>query len=163
MKIYNIRQQQTLPITLDEAWCFFSRPENLAKITPPEMLFHVEYISGNRDDIYAGQIMRYKLGIFPGVKTDWMTVITHVERPVYFVDEQRFGPYALWHHQHWFRAVEGGVEMTDEVNYAIPFGLIGRIANALFVEKELKKIFRFRYDTISNIFGKKVEKVKQFA
>lgn len=161
MKIYHLKQQQFLPVSIEEAWNFFSSPVNLAKITPPKMLFRVEYISGDPLEVYAGQVMRYKIGILPGISTDWMTVITHVQKPLYFVDEQRFGPYALWHHQHWFKEVDGGVEMTDEINYAIPFGFLGRLANTLYVEKELKSIFEFRYRTIKTLFSK--ETIKEFA
>ena len=160
MKVFNLKQTQFLPISLEDAWNFFSSPVNLAKITPANMLFRIEYISGNPGEMYAGQIMRYKIGIFPGVTTDWMTEITHVHKPHYFIDEQRFGPYALWHHQHWFRPVDGGVEMTDEINYAIPLGLLGRVANNLMVEKQLKAIFRYRYETIEKYFSGSMEHSK---
>lgn len=157
MKIYNLRQTQFLPISIDDAWTFFSSPANLARITPKHMSFEIRYISGNRNNMYPGQIMIYKIGILPGIKTDWMTEITHVNEPFYFVDEQRFGPYALWHHQHWFRQVDGGTEMTDEVNYAIPYGFIGRVANSLFVQRELKGVFDYRRQAIELIFeGHKV-------
>jgi ligand-binding SRPBCC domain-containing protein len=152
MKIYHFKQNQFLPVSLEEAWHFFSSPVNLARITPPDMTFKIEYISGNAREMYEGQIIRYKIGILPGITTDWMTEITHIHKPLYFVDEQRFGPYALWHHQHWFKEVAGGVEMTDEVNYAIPLGFLGRIANAVLVRNRLKAIFQFRYQTIEKLF-----------
>lgn len=163
MKVYKIKQQQFLPVSVEQAWKFFASPVNLAKITPPNMLFKVEYISGDPSEMYAGQIMQYKIGILPGITTDWMTEITHVHKPLYFIDEQRFGPYALWHHQHWFKPVDGGVEMTDEVNYGIPLGILGRLANAVFVEKELKRIFKFRYATIERLFVRDKQTLKQFA
>jgi ligand-binding SRPBCC domain-containing protein len=153
MKVYHLKQQQFLPVSLEDAWNFFASPVNLAKITPSNMLFKIEYVSGNAAVMYAGQIMRYKIGILPGITFDWMTEITHVHKPLYFVDDQRFGPYAFWHHQHWFKEVPGGVEMTDEINYAIPFGFVGQIANALFVAKQLKKIFGHRYETIDKFFN----------
>lgn len=84
---------------------------------------------------------------------NWMTEITHVEEPHYFVDEQRFGPYALWHHQHHFKEVDGGIEMTDEINYAIPFGLLGRAANWLFVEREVNRIFNHRFSILEKYFS----------
>lgn len=155
MKIYHLKQTQFLPLTINEAWDFFSSPSNLARITPPHMRFKIEYISGNGSRMYAGQVMRYKIGILPGITSDWMTEITHVNEPHYFVDEQRFGPYALWHHHHQFKEVAGGVEMTDEVHYAIPLGILGRFANWLFVEREVAKIFKYRQQIIQNLFPKK--------
>ena len=102
--------------------------------------------------MYAGQLIRYHINIFPAIRVHWVTEITHVHEPTHFIDEQRFGPYALWHHQHFFREVEGGIEMTDEVNYAIPLGIIGRFANWLFVEKQVKAIFDFRFDVLEKSF-----------
>lgn len=152
MKIYTIKQTQFLPISMEEAWDFFSSPKNLTKITPGEMEFNVIYISGNTNKTYAGQIIQYTLKILGGIRAHWTTEITHVNEPFYFVDEQRYGPYALWHHQHFFKTVEGGVEMTDEVNYAIPFGIFGRLANALIVAKELNRIFTYRLKTLERVF-----------
>src|SRR5687768_2732990 len=117
MKIYHLTRTQFLPITLEEAWTFFSSPKNLARITPPGIGFKVLYISGNQSEIYAGQIIRYKIKILPGVTVNWMTEITHMNKPYNFIDEQRFGPYAFWHHQHHFKEVQGGTEITDELNY----------------------------------------------
>lgn len=108
---------------------------------------------------YAGQIISYKIKILGGIKVNWVTEITHVKDLYYFVDEQRFGPYALWHHQHHFKEIEGGVEMVDEVNYAIPFGLIGRLANWLFVGRQVSAIFDHRYKVLESYFAK--EKVKK--
>ncbi len=162
MKIYQLKQKQFLPVSIGEAWNFFSSPVNLAKITPPNMSFRVEYISGNPEEMYAGQIMQYKIGILPGITTGWMTEITHVHKPWYFIDEQRFGPYALWNHQHWFKPVDGGVEMTDEVNYAIPLGVLGRIVHTMFIENELKRIFQFRYNTIEKLFIIDKQALNQF-
>lgn len=153
MKVYHLKRLQFLPISIDEAWNFFSSPTNLSKITPAKLNFNILYTSGE-NKIYAGQIIKYKLRILPGVKTNWITEITHVQAPYYFVDEQRFGPYALWHHQHHFKVVTGGVEMTDEVNYAIPFGLVGRLANWIFVEQELHAIFDYRFTILENYFSK---------
>jgi ligand-binding SRPBCC domain-containing protein len=154
MKVYTLTRTQFLPISLSEAWAFFSTPRNLAKITPSEMGFHILYVSSG-EKTYAGQIIRYKVQVFPGIKMHWVTEITHVNEPVYFVDEQRFGPYALWHHQHHFKEVQGGVEMTDEVNYAIPLGLLGRIANAFFVSREVNRIFDYRFKVLEEYFKKK--------
>jgi ligand-binding SRPBCC domain-containing protein len=153
MKIYHLKRTQILPITLQQAWDFFSSPNNLSLITPPHMKFKVLYMSGG-NKMYAGQIIRYKVNVLPWVRLNWMTEITQVHEPYHFIDEQRFGPYALWHHQHHFREVEGGVEMTDELNYAIPFGFIGWLANAIFVAREVNAIFDFRYKVLEKFFHK---------
>jgi ligand-binding SRPBCC domain-containing protein len=104
--------------------------------------------------MYPGQIIEYKVRPVLGIPLYWMTEITHVADQQYFVDEQRFGPYSLWHHQHHFKAVEGGVEMTDIVHYKLPLGWLGDIANNLFVKAQLKKIFAYRYQKTEALFGK---------
>lgn len=140
---------------MDEAWDFFSSPLNLAKITPKEMNFVVTSDYNKDTKMYPGMIITYKVSPLLGIKLDWMTEITHVKEAEYFVDEQRFGPYALWHHQHHFKAVEGGVMMYDILNYAIPYGIIGRLANALLVHKEINKIFAYREKAIVELFGRR--------
>ena len=158
MKIYTIGRTQFLPIDLQEAWSFFSSPKNLNVITPPEMNFKILSISGGTK-MHAGQIIKYKVNIFPLVPTTWVTEITHVSEPTSFVDEQIKGPYSLWRHQHHFKEVNGGVEISDTVDYAIPLGILGQLANAIFVSKELDTIFDFRYKKLESIFlrGKQVE------
>lgn len=142
-----------MPISLDEAWDFFSSPLNLAKITPDKMKFIVtsDYTADTK--MYAGMIITYKISPLLGIKMNWMTEITHVQDRQYFVDEQRFGPYALWHHQHHFKEISGGVEMTDLLHYAIPYGVIGRLSNTLLVGKEVRKIFSYREKAIDQLFG----------
>jgi ligand-binding SRPBCC domain-containing protein len=152
MKIYHLKRTQFLPITLSAAWEFFSTPKNLAKITPEHMGFQILYISGG-DKAYAGQIIQYKVSVLPRIKVNWVTEITHVEEPNHFIDEQRFGPYALWHHQHHFKEVKGGIEMTDEVNYAIPFGYLGRLAHWIFVGHEVNRIFDHRFTVLKKYFS----------
>jgi len=143
-----------MPISLDEAWDFFSSPTNLSKITPPEMNFVVTSDNNPDTKMYPGMIITYIVSPVLGIKLNWMTEIIHVKEKEYFVDEQRFGPYALWHHQHHFKETKGGVLMTDLLNYAIPYGFIGRIANSLLVEKKVKEIFEFRRKAIEQLFGK---------
>jgi ligand-binding SRPBCC domain-containing protein len=157
MKIYNLTREQLLPITLQEAWDFFSSPTNLAKITPAHMKFKILYISGG-NKAYAGQIIRYKINVLPFLPMHWVTEITQVKEPLHFIDEQRFGPYALWHHQHHFKEVAGGVLMTDEVNYAIPLGLLGRLAHWLFVGKEVNTIFEHRFKALEDFFSSELNK-----
>ena len=111
MKIYELHKKQVLPIDMDTCWAFFSAPQNLNEITPDQMDFKI--LSGADRGIYAGQIIRYKVRPFPFWQTDWLTEITHVTPGSYFVDEQRFGPYTLWHHKHFFSPYEGGVLVED--------------------------------------------------
>ncbi len=153
MKVYTLKRTQFLPISLEEAWDFFSTPRNLKEITPGHMKFDIKYISGG-DRMYAGQLIRYIVYVLPGMPVRWTTEITHVKEPHYFVDEQRFGPYAMWHHQHHFKEVDGGIEMMDEVNYAIPFGWIGQLTNWLFVSRKVNTIFDYRFEVLENKFKK---------
>lgn len=156
MKVYHLKRQQVLPITLAEAWEFFSTPRNLLKITPTHMTFEVTNISGDGGEMYEGQLICYNLQIFPGLSSFWMTEITHVHEPYYFIDEQRFGPYKLWNHQHHFREVTGGIEMTDELLYAVPYGWAGRLVHALFVGRQVKRIFDFRKAALEKLFSSKM-------
>ncbi len=151
-KVYSLKTIQKIPITLNEAWDFFSSPKNLKEITPTGMGFNI--ISKHQGEkMYAGQIIEYTITPVLGIPLYWMTEITHVEDKNYFVDEQRFGPYSLWHHQHHFKAVEGGVEMTDIVHYKLPLWFLGDIAHVLFVKKQLKDIFDFRFKKIEELYG----------
>ncbi len=153
MAAHSIKTVQKIPVSLDEAWAFFSNPANLQAITPEGMGFTI--ISKHHGDVmYAGQLIEYKVRPLAGIPLYWMTEITQVKDRAYFIDEQRFGPYSLWHHQHHFREIPGGVEMTDIVHYKNPLGILGRIANALFVKQKLKTIFDFRYKKVEELFGK---------
>ena len=152
MAIYSIKTVQKIPGNLTDVWAFFSKPDNLKDITPPQLNFKVT--SAYRGDtIYAGQIIEYKVSPVLGIPLYWMTEITHVKDHVYFVDEQRYGPYSMWHHQHHFKAIDGGVEMTDIVHYKNPFWFLGDIANTLFVRKQLQEIFSYRYKKTAEVFG----------
>lgn len=153
MKIYTINFKQNLPVPLETAWDYFSSPMNLAQITPPKMCFKVISDMPENYKMYPGMIIKYKISPLPGYATTWVTEITHVEPGKYFVDEQRAGPYAFWHHQHHFVEIPGGVAMIDLVHYAIPLGIVGRMANKLLVKKRLMEIFNFRKKKITEIFG----------
>lgn len=152
-KVYSLKYVQQLPVSLAEAWDFFSRPGNLRNITPDNLGFKVISKSGG-DRMYAGQLIQYTVSPLAGIPLYWMTEITHVKEREYFVDEQRFGPYSLWHHQHHFKAIKGGVEMTDIVHYKLPLWWLGDFAHHLFVKKELEKIFSFRFSKAEEIFGR---------
>lgn len=153
MAFYQIIQTQKIPATMDQVWDFISKPGNLKKITPASMDFVVTSTNGN-DPMYAGMIITYVLKPMLGIRTKWMTEITHVQNKEYFVDEQRLGPYKMWHHQHKIQPVAGGVLMTDIVTYIPPFGWLGAIANSLFIRKKLKQIFDFRTTAVETAFGK---------
>lgn len=150
--IYTLTVMQQLPIGLSEAWKFFSSPKNLERITPKHMGFKIT--SGEPGKMYPGQIISYKVAPLAGVKTSWVTEITHVEEEKFFVDEQRFGPYRMWHHEHHFVENDKGVLMTDKVSYKIPFGFLGSIAQSLFIKKQLKGIFEYRVKVLDEMFKK---------
>jgi ligand-binding SRPBCC domain-containing protein len=149
MKIYTHRSSQFVPASLDVCWEFFSAPANLAKITPPSMEFRI--ISDPEPEMYAGQIITYTVKPLPFMRTTWVTEISQVKNKAFFIDEQRFGPYRFWHHKHFFRQVENGVEMTDIVHYVLPMGFLGRIAIS-FVRKQLSQIFEFRKARVEELF-----------
>jgi len=141
-KLYRLETKQVLPISMEEAWDFFSSPDNLKEITPDHMGFDIT--SPAQKKMYPGMLITYRVSPLLGIKMRWCTEITQVKENQYFIDEQRFGPYKMWHHQHHFKAVEGGVEMKDIVHYGIPLGFLGRIANSLFVKSQLRDIFEYR-------------------
>ncbi|WP_459209164.1 SRPBCC family protein [Aquimarina rhabdastrellae] len=151
MKIYTLKASQKLPITIEHAWEFLSNPANLKTITPDFMGF--EILSGADRKMYPGQIIQYLVAPIPGVKTKWVTEITHVKTPEYFVDEQRFGPYALWHHKHFLKEIEGGVLMEDIIDYKLPMGYISQLVHPIIVKPKLKKIFDYRREKLIELFG----------
>lgn len=151
MKLYQLHSKQALPISKKKAWNFLSDPANLKVITPERMGFHI--LSGADRPMFPGQIIQYKVSPFPGYTTKWVTEITHVRVGEYFVDEQRFGPYALWHHKHFIREIEDGVEMEDVIDYKIPFGFLGQIAHPIIVKKQLLEIFGYREQKLKELFG----------
>lgn len=152
MKVYSFKFEQKLPINIEEAWGFFSSPRNLARITP-SMGFQIISELNENQKMYPGILIGYKITPLMGIKMNWLTEITHIEHHKYFIDEQRFGPFALWHHQHHFKPINNGIEMTDILNYAIPYGFIGRLANSLIVRKRIQEIFNYRKQMINEIFG----------
>lgn len=151
MKIYSLHTKQKLPISIEEAWAFFSNPKNLEIITPDDMAFNT--LSGDDRDIYPGQIIEYTVSPLLGIKMKWVTEITHVIDRKLFVDEQRFGPYALWHHKHFFTQIEGGIEMEDIVHYKLPMGLLGQLVHPFLVKPKLNEIFDYRSKKLIELFG----------
>jgi len=149
--VYQLYRKQFLPIPIEQAWEFFSSPKNLQTITPDFMGFEIK--SGADRPMFAGQLITYTVRPVLGIPMSWVTEINHADSPNYFVDNQRFGPYAMWHHKHFFKSVEGGIEMEDIVDYKLPMGFLGSIAHSLFVKNKLKQIFDFREKKLKELFG----------
>lgn len=152
MKIYTKHSKQNLPITKQQAWDFLSDPKNLATITPDYMGFKIQ--SGADRPMYAGQLIQYIVTPILGIKTKWVTEITHVKEGEYFVDEQRFGPYALWHHKHFIKEIDGGVTMEDIIDYKVPMGWLGQLVHPILVKPKLNEIFEYRKIKLEVLFGK---------
>lgn len=151
MRLYHLHQEQWLPISLTQAWEFFSSPRNLEVITPKDIGF--EIISGLAPKMFDGQIIEYRIKIAPAIKVTWVTEIKCVTEGHSFIDEQRFGPYRFWHHRHTFTPHKNGITMHDDVHYALPLGIIGQVAHALFVQKKLQRIFSSRRTILESIFS----------
>lgn len=154
MKVYKIETVQHINASIEECWAFFSSPENLKTITLDNMSFEIQDFDNK--PMYPGQIITYTLKPLLGIKINWMTLITVAKENQYFIDEQRFGPYALWHHKHFFEATANGTKMTDIVHYALPFGYLGRMMNTLIVKNKLKEIFDYRHKKIEELFNSKL-------
>ncbi len=153
MAFYQLIKTQKLPAKIDEIWDFISSPINLKEITPKHMGFIVTSNTGAKK-MYPGMIITYRVSPLLGIKLNWVTEITHVKDKEYFVDEQRIGPYSMWHHQHKIEPIEGGVLMTDVVTYQPPMGILGAIANSLLIKNQLQEIFDFRTIALEKRFGK---------
>jgi len=150
--IHQIKKEQFLNASIEDVWDFASSPKNLKKITPDYMNFVIK--SKNREEkIYPGMIICYKVSPLLKIPTSWVTEITHVEKNKFFVDEQRVGPYKIWHHEHLFKQEEKGVLMIDIISYKLPFGILGRLVNYFFINKKINKIFNYRYDRMKEIFN----------
>ncbi len=152
MAVYTIRSVQKIPASLQEVWDLFSSAKNLKEITPGNMNFRV-ISTDYTDKIFPGQLIEYKVSPLFGIPLYWKTEIVAVHDKVFFIDEQRKGPYKLWHHEHHFNEIAGGVEMTDLVQYENPFGFLGVLANKILIRKKLRQIFTYRYKRIEELFG----------
>jgi ligand-binding SRPBCC domain-containing protein len=151
MAFYQFYKTQIINGSIGEVWDFISSPKNLKEITPDYMGF--EIISKNLSEkMYPGMIISYMVKPVLGIKTLWVTEITHVEELRYFVDEQRIGPYSMWHHQHFIEPADQGVLMTDIVSYSPPFGFLGALANTIFIGNQLDNIFNYRENKLEKLF-----------
>jgi len=151
VKIYTFKRKQHIPISLDEAWRFLSNPKNLKELTPDYMGFDI--LSGADKPMFAGQIIQYSVTPILGIKTKWVSEITQVEHKKYFVDIQLYGPYALWHHKHFLKKIDGGVEFEDIIDYKIPLGILGRLVHPFLVKPKLEEIFAYRQQKLIELFG----------
>ena len=148
--IYKLHREQTIPTSLERVWAYFATPHNLNEMTPPDMAF--EIIRGGDEQMYAGQIIGYKVAILPKARVHWLTQITQVEQGYRFIDEQRAGPYRLWIHEHRFEPIASGVRMTDHVTYALPFGPLGDLVHTLYIRQRLAYIFDYRCEKVKTLF-----------
>lgn len=151
MRLYRLKRIQYLPVSIDKAWQFFSNPINLPEITPSWLSFKLT--QKVPEGAYAGMIIPYRLTPLPYIPVDWITELTHVREPDFFVDVQRFGPYKFWHHQHLFKASGNGTKMTDVVHYAVGFGMLGDWVHRFVVLPRLENIFDYRYEKITRLFN----------
>ena len=144
-------RKQFVKTDLQTCWDFFSSPANLKRITPSYMGFDVK--TEVPVQMYEGLIIAYTVKPLLGIPVEWVTEITHVKDKSFFVDEQRKGPYTMWHHEHHFKEVEGGVEMTDIVSYIIPLGFLGKLVEPFLVKPKLEEIFAYRFKIVEEVFG----------
>lgn len=152
MSFHQLSDLHYIPADLDTVWNFISRPENLKVITPADLGF--EIVTQDLPELmYPGMIIEYRVTPIAGLRQRWVTEITHIREKEYFVDEQRVGPYAMWHHEHAVEAVSGGVKMKDTVSYKLPLGPLGEIAHILFVRRQLNAIFEYRRKALNEHFG----------
>ncbi len=149
--IYQLKRQQSLNCSISEAWSFFSTPRNLDRLTPDSVGFKITHCTS--ESMHPGQMIGYKVKVAPFIWLTWLTEITIVNDQKSFIDEQRLGPYKIWHHIHRFETQGHDVLMTDEVTYVMPFGILGKIAHALFVKRQLQHIFDERKQLTDSIFS----------
>jgi len=151
MMLHIFKALQRFPVGAETIWEFISDPKNLAVITPPDMGFKT--LSGDERNMFAGQIIHYTVSPLLGIRLEWVTEITHVAPGRFFVDEQRHGPYAFWHHKHFVKPIDGGCEMEDIIHYKLPLGFVGDLFHDILVKPKLEEIFEFRRKKLIELFG----------
>lgn len=152
--MYQLKSTQFIKADIKTCWDFFSSPNNLKVITPPYMGFEVK--TEVPEKMYEGLMIAYTVRPLFGIPMSWVTEIKTVKVNQFFVDEQRQGPYTIWHHEHHFKEVEGGVEMTDIVSYVLPFGILGKLVHPFVVRKKLEEIFAYRFKKVDEIFNSRI-------
>lgn len=153
MSLHSLKRIQVIPVSLEEAWDFFSSPLNLDIITPPDMNFRVRSEFKKADRVFAGMMIQYTVSPLFKIPLRWTTEITEVQHHHHFIDEQRKGPFAYWHHEHFFEEVNEGVKMTDRVSWRVPGWIFGDLINMLVVQKRVEAIFEFRKLKMQELFG----------
>jgi ligand-binding SRPBCC domain-containing protein len=149
--IHYLHREQVIAGSIEMVWAYFSDPNNLNRITPPDMNF--EIVAGGDVKMFEGQIIEYRVEFLRGIRSLWLTEIAHVCDLQYFVDEQRAGPYRFWYHEHRFEKTPSGVKMTDRVTYIPPYGILGDLVTEIWIRSKLENIFDFRFQKINEIFG----------
>lgn len=149
--MYKLERTQRIPVDITTAWDFFSSPKNLSVITPDDMGFDI--LDELPEKMYEGMLIRYKVSPLLGIKMNWSSEISHIRENEFFIDCQLEGPYQTWHHQHFFKPIEGGVKMTDIIHYNLPLGFIGKLLHPLMVKNKLNSIFNYRYKKVEELFG----------
>ena len=150
--IRTLQSSQILRTSLERAWDFFSDPRNLARITPPELDFTV--LTDLPERIHPGMMIEYRVRPLLGLPVRWLTEITHVEPGKFFVDEQRIGPYRIWHHEHHFRQIDASrIEVTDRITYVLPLSPLGDLVHPFLVRPQLRKIFAYREKAVNALFA----------
>lgn len=150
MKIYHMENSLGVNAPIEEVWNFFSNPNNLAVLTPPE--FKLQFIGEPSSRMFTGQRIAYVMSLLPGFRIRWEGEITEVIQRQRFIDEQRKGPYAFWRHQHLFYEKEDGTEIHDSLEYSLPFGMIGAVGQP-FVKRKMNAMFTYRNEKLKEVFA----------
>ena len=149
MKIYIIERCATAPVPIEAAFAFFENPRNLERLTPPWLNFKI--LSTEPLEMRKGAEIVYRIK-WCGVPLAWRTVISEYEPGHRFVDEQAAGPYRLWRHVHTFEPSAEGTVVRDRVEYALPFGILGRMVHRLLIRRHLDRIFDYRREALREVF-----------
>ena len=148
--MYTLKKSINLPLSLDEVFAFFNRPENLERLTPPFLRFHI--LTPPPLQMHNGAVFDYQIRL-AGLPMRWTSLITNYEPPHQFVDIQLRGPYAFWHHRHSFVPREGGIDVIDEVHYDVGFSVLGKLMHRLVVQHQLNTIFAYREKVVKELFA----------
>ena len=150
--MYTFQHHQELCLSIEQCWEFFSNPANLKVLTPPSLRMDIEE-KDNSPKIYPGMILSHTIRPFLNIPLQWISEITHILPFQYFIDEQLYGPYKFWHHEHRFRPSTKGVEVSDTIHYMMPYGYLGQAAHRLGIKQKIEEAFVFRKNTLEELFG----------
>lgn len=144
-------QDQYLPLPRGEVFKFFQDPENLEKITPDFLNFHITATSDK--ELQGGSLIDYRLKLY-GIPMKWRTLIQDWQPPYKFTDSQVSGPYKKWVHRHSFEVLGEGTLIRDRIEYKLPMGVLGRLAGGYKVGKDIEKIFKYRRKSVQRLLVK---------